>query len=264
MFEKFGFRDVCYNVWRYKFIFIAVELVIVGLILKNYLIMPSSEKISQGENDQFLTSISYVVENADGSPRKYDNTSEANKLIVSYVALLKTDLCNEYVSKKVLKSYSEKDLSECLVENSENKEKLKNNKFLNSIAKSVKVEQLEGSSLINISVVSSKKDIGSKIINAYEEFLSENIINEKTGLILKTIGMNQNSSVSEENQGAKVSKTFIIKKLFIYSVLAMTILAIIVCFKVLFYPTLNRKSDFACYNIPVISEIPSRLFKEKN
>lgn len=263
MFEKFGFKDVCYNIWKYKFIFIVVELVIVGLILKNYLITPSSEKNLQQQNDQFLTSISYVVENADGTPRKYDNTSEANKLIVSYVALLKTDLCNDYISKKVLEVYKEKDLNEFLVENSENKEKNKNNKFLNSIAKSVKVEQLENSSLINISVESLKKDLGEKIISAYKEFLSENVINEKTGLNLKLLGLNQNSTASEK-QTVKVSKTFIIKKLFIYSVLAMTILAVIVCFKVLFYPTLNRKSDFADYNVPVISEIPSRLFKEKN
>lgn len=265
MFEKFGFKDVFYNVWRYKYVFLVTELLVICLTAKNCGML-SGETGGQGTKDQFCTSASYVLEwhsekQLDTNAKFSDGAAIGNKIMLSYVALLKSDLCNDYVSKKLQSNYSEEVLSKSLVENEENLKDLKSDKIYNILDKAVRVEQSNGSSVMNISVKSNEKDLGLDVIESYKEFLKENSISENDIFTLKYIGMSQKSSRNETKE-VKSLKPFI-KKAFIYSVLAMTLLAIAVCFKVLFCPTLNRKSDFACYDVLVLTEIPTRLFKEK-
>lgn len=263
MFEHFGIMDVFSTVKKYIKVILAI---IIGFTLIFSFLAISSIKSAGVKNynaqgNIYSSSVSYYIEPII-KPELTDSdiyTLDMYRgLPDQYSGILNNDFCKEYVINDLLKTYSIKDIVE---KSSFSLDKSNSEIDMLSFKDVVLIEKQKNSPLLAIKAETYDKDLSNDIISAYKKYLSQELAPKTDWVKITFMGDYQEkvntSTISTTNQTSfsKVIIKTVIKSVML-PVIAISVLVLIVVFFVaLFNPTINRKSDFYEYGVPVISEM---------
>ena len=274
MLECFGIRDVFSVIKKNRYL---VGAWIIGLsLLFGFITYKNLQDLRASSNNKELLNVvsaSYYVK-----PNVRNNASLEKigsnlfkSLPDDFVAVLDTDAYTGYLSEKLLETYS----GEYIVQKSNLEPKKNESKYLTQAVKSLySAKRSKDSMVLNLYALSSDLELSETILNITKEYLEEHA-EKQSGLVsldflgqtTKKVSSVQDLENSDEvsastnvsSSGKKVSKKDIIKaviKSMIIPVGGLTLLLVFVLsLRAFFYPTLNRKSDFCEYEIPVIGEV---------
>ena len=269
MLEHFGLKDIWVVVKKNRNLIAVVSasfLILFSFItygkLKN-----SNESSEEGE-PIYAYSLSYYVQpNILNENLESKDAEFYRGLPNDYVALLSTDACASYVYENLIKIYSE----EYLKKNSEFKPQNLNS--VQVVKDLYKIKRFKNTMIFNVYAVAYNKDLSKSILDILRQYLEDNIGPkvkeadlELSGEAVKVVSSTEEvgadeeevkSTVSSFSGKKKVVKTCI-KSIVIPMIGILVLLLFALTFKAFLNPTMNRKSDFAIYDVPVMGEIKDR------
>lgn len=277
MFEHFGLRDifvVCrkYVVLILSFVFLA--LCVFGTIAFKNVQSSFSPKNSVGTN--IYTAItSYCIKIDDTKLAEINDFSDYSKsLTKSYVDILNSSVCSEYVYNSLKNKYTADEIAKL---SEFTKSEKKDEKFisLDAMSKVYLVKDREYSMVFDIYGVGYTKKFAEDVLDACISFIEDELDCSKFDFKLESLGKtirtidsfsqidteseDESASFTSSTANAEVSEKntlVIVAKSCILPVLGLLLLLVFaLALKDFFDPTLNRKSDFYEYKIPVIGEI---------
>lgn len=229
--------------------------------------------------DVWISSSSYYIEPSVGGEMVSRGSMDYFRLAPDdFEALLNTDSCMEYIYNRITSIYSKEDI----IKNSRlgrEDESIKPSEFnALSVKKLYSAERLENTMLVNLSSYSYDENLSDDILKACEDYLSENVIPNLDNIEVKYTGgskktlspsqlaaslSNTDSDISKSLVSPNINYTRAIIVSLIKNVIIPVMLVAALCLGVLFLialfnPTLNRKSDFYEYDVPVIGEINNK------
>lgn len=279
MFEHFGVRDVFTALWKYVKILIillvADELACVGF---HYMKPGSAEKITEEEGSYrvYSSSLAYSIAPTEDSSR-YELGESGNLLNTAhylagiYKDMINTDYCYQYVYDTVMGSYSPerfieisgiKKLQPKITPDMLNVKVIKN--FLRSAV-------VSDTAVVNIWVETYDEQLTQSMIQAVQTYFTQELpknldparITYVGGVSQRVQKMTAETELEKEGGTAVLNQVeaestspSLKKQVVIVGVVVTALYCIAVFFVALFRPTLNRRSDFEEYGVPVIGEIP--------
>lgn len=263
MLKHFGIRDIWIVIK--KNIYVIIGFMILSSLffgLKAYNLI--NKNSSNNTNCFYISSSSYYVKVKTEiiNQQKYDSY---RLLPDDYIALLSTDSCIKYIYNGLTNIYSKEFISL----NSDVKLKNESTEFdFNSFSNLYKAEREKNSMVFNICTLSYNKELSDSILNLLCEYLEKHIDNTIETADLKFLGRTNTIVDSSEettetsdkykvlNNNSNSSYTKIIIKNFVLPVMMLnTFIIFIFILSAFFNPTMNRKSDFCEYDIPILCEI---------
>lgn len=248
MFEHFGLRDVITCALKFKAVFVA--LMVCALLFGGFVQYRQAKSgTSDSSGGTYISTGYFMVDDSDyispdSSSLVVDNgrENEIKRFSSTYQALIKTDLCNEYVYNRILDESDKKEfLSKSKIDASESSFSPSN------IGKLLTCKASDNTAEFSVAITTDSKETSEQILQYYSDYLTDQIqpmIKENT---LIQVG----STTQKEAAGSvKSSKPLIL------SVGGGILLYLLFVFTwALFLPTLNRKSDFAQYGVDVLAEL---------
>jgi|GEM_PF-6741449 len=250
MFKNFGYRDAISGIFKYKKILSCVIIlsVFVGVMMG----MTGLNSPFNGKNpdERYIeSSLFYINPNID-TPTMRETRS--------FNAAMNSEICRAFVFGQLSLAFQKEELEKRLENEIENYE----TKILdmNIFGDIVTIEILDDSYIVSISVETGDKEISSLIISGYEKFAVENLTEMiKPASISIFRGQSRTVEHPLNSDGTPSRRGISYRKIVLYtfaSSVSFGAVYIISCFILLaLHPTLNRKSDFEQYNIPVIGEL---------
>lgn len=246
MFEHFGLRDVIACALKFKTLFLIV--MVLSILFGGYVQYKQTKPSTGDPNDGTYTSTAFFTVD----DKNYDTSSglitdngketEIKRFASTYQALLKTDLSNQYVYDKVLSDMSKKEfLSKSKIDATENS-------FVpTDLGKIVTIKATDNTAEFSVAITTKNKETSEELLKYYSEYLSKTIQPQIKADSLTNVGSTTQKAASSSTKSSKplilaVGGGFILYLLFIFT-------------WVLFLPTINRKSDFAEYDVNVIAEL---------
>ena len=268
MLEHFGIKDIWTVIKKNKYVI--VLCMVSCLILFGFITYAKLKNLNENHQEGqplYASSLSYYVKPNILNIESEKVEAEIYRSLPSdYVALLNTDSCAFFVYENLIKMYS----LEYLKKNSElNIEDLKDVPLIQSVKEIYKVKRYNSTMVFNIYALAYNEELSKSILNLLREYLEKNIESkikdaslELSGEAVKMVNSSKDleddeasSSVISKSSNAKAIIKAVIKNIIIPLVFVMMLLLFILVSKAFLNPTLNRKSDFAAYDIPIIGEI---------
>ena len=273
MFEHFGLKDIFFVLKKSVGILVALWL-LVGLV--GAAVVASSVLAFDGDTQHddsekiYVSSASYYItpitkNDASGLQINMpgDSVSASLQLVTVYETMLKADFCKDYVYHKILTTYSPERFIE-LSGLRENRPDMKVSDFtLDTIANFISVSTLKGTSIINIFAQSCNAELSKTILDAYVDYLTIEIPKTTINATAEHLGgADQVLKSKMDSTGKAIESGSTTTRQIKYTIVAEIVVTFLFCIIVfvyaLFFPTLNRKSDFDIYGIPVIGEITGK------
>ncbi len=276
MFEHFGLFDIWSTIKRYKkavcYIMLASILLFGTLgIIKVSSVLKSLESFNQ---DRCISSTSYYVEPIiDEKLLENTDMSFYKTLPNDYVAILNSDFCRQYIYNEITSKYE----NDYIVKNStlgRGTDAIKPDELsIISMKELYTVSQYENTMLLNVICETYDEGLSDTVLKACEDCLANvaqpqiknsNITN--AGNVKQILSPSQAAVASKNLKSDKVSskKQMSKSQMVAASILKVMVLPIFIifvlccavaCLIALFNPTLNRKSDFSEYEIPILAEL---------
>ncbi len=257
MFERFGLKDAFYAIWKHKILIIAVALA-TGLL--GGLALSGNPKRVTGQTvpGQYNETITYYVKLSDKAYQSKGLATSSLSAVQldytkSYTAILTSDVCLDYVvasaEEIVGKEKMDKQLRAVNPDGAvEKHQALKN---------LVKVEQVKDSYLITVSITSVDTDFVKAVSQGYYNYVNQanNDFDFAQLQHIKTV-KSDNETLQIREKSNAFSKTGFVKYTVVFGIAGAAVAIIAVMGIALFFPTINRKSDFQMYNVPVLGELP--------
>lgn len=271
MFEHFGVLDIFSGIKKYKWIFSSVVTFCSFIFI--FLFVRNINNISKSDDKLYISSATYYIEPNQCSTR--DNASL--HFPDNYIAMLNSDMFKKYLFDNLTSKYS----PEFIIKKSELRSS-KSNFIENSVSELYYVRRLNGSMVIEVSSVTYDKELSDSVRNFCQNFISNiagkyitsasaNISGKLDKIIKKSEVKSENFDKSDPRLIVKPeseSKTSFVRSLIkkvIFPILFIIILCILAIVIIgLFFPTINRPSDFAEYGIPVIGNIENFSNNKEN
>lgn len=253
MFEKCGLRDIFYHIWKHKFFIFAVSVCffLVGCVF-------SSDNTEKTKKDyvkgHWVASASYLVSDASGS-LSGDVAEKEISLANTYSNILKADFSSEAIYNNLLQEYTAEELVAGL-SIPVSAELLSFFDIKDIFFSSV----LAGTSIVNFYVYASDKELAenflSECIAVFESIPSE--VPNSSIQYLDGVVAFEYDDIGSDAMNISSDKKYPIVMLFVGIALSL----VIVLFRAIFYPTINRKSDFSLYDIPILGDMTFSNSKE--
>lgn len=261
MFEKCGIRDVFYAIHKnIKFIaLVTCIFLVLGIVLSVFSSNNDKDVIVSVEKEDWVASACYSVKYREKSTNETaEEVLNAEQLVAKTIfSLLNADFTREKIYNTLLQKYSKADIIdafdlECTEEN------------LNAFDLSyvLKGDVINSTSIINIYVQSTNKQLSKDYLDIAGNALKE------ISLSVKEVETNYLDGVwdviksNEKNQQEKYEMSYT-KFWLIMPIIGLLLSLLFILAKTMFFPTVNRRSDFCAYNMPVIAEICSKYNAKK-
>ena len=276
MSEHFGFKDIWIVLKKNKYlilVFVSIFFVIFGFIsLKNIL---STLKTGKPNGDLlYASTVHYVVQ-----PNKENIVGEKldqdfyRSIPDDLVAILNSDECANYIKNSLCSIYSKDDIiknTKLVLLNQETKDI-----DLETFKSVYKAHREKNTMVINLCSFSYNSDLSKAILLNCKNYINEVAMKkikyadlEESTEVLKEVKSTsdlENSDKSDSSASVNVSNAksskfksvvkIVIKNLFI-PLFGLTILLLLLLIGLSFInPTMNRKTDFCEYDVPIIGEI---------
>lgn len=247
MFEHFGLRDVLSGAVKFKYVFFAVMVVsILGGGMIQYKNARANATSDPNDGSWAATAYFSVDDNnyvgSPGTDAADGKETEVKRFAATYQAIIKSDLSNAYVYDQIVNDMGKKEfLAKAKLGISE--EDFKST----DLTKLVTSKVLDSTSTVSIVITSGNKTVSSQLLQYYTDYLmnhAQQSIKENT---LTELGSTINP-VAES--GSKTSRPMILAIGF-----GIILYFLFVFTWTLFWPTVNRKSDFEKYDVRVIQEL---------
>ena len=269
MLEHFGLKDIWVVVKKNRNLIMVISaLFLVLFSFITYKKLKNSNESSEVGKPLYACSLSYYVQpNISGENVESKDGEFYRGLPNDYIALLSTDACASYVYENLSKTYSDDYLS-------------KNSGFKSQGLSSVqavkeiyKIKRYKNTMIFNVYAISYKKELSEIVLSFLKEYLENNVdlkIKEATlelsGEAIKTVNsVEEIGADDEEATGTATSFSsnkkvinICIKNIVVPIIGILVLLLFALSFKAFLNPTMNRKSDFAIYDVPVIGEIKDK------
>lgn len=258
MFEKCGLRDIFYAIWKFKYFIIGVTVVflLAGLMMsggKN----DSADVVSSAEG-KWIASACYLVsvpEDAEIGGSDGDSVRDKEiSMAYTYSNILSADYSAEMIYNRLLEKYTKQEIIDGF-RLGVSEDTLTFFDFQNAYTVSV----LESSSIVNFFVTAENEEMAQALLDecrvefekipSVVDHSSIQYLNGVTSVKYEKTG----EDLFAESSGSRTVLIFVIIGVFL-SLLIVTAVAV-------FRPTINRKSDFSFYDVPVIGELSA--VKEK-
>ena len=274
MFEHFGLRDVFSTIKRY--IKVIVIILVATTILAGLNGVSKIRKAEKSDSDladpyYFSTASFSVTPNIKATDT---NISAYNSYPSKFAAELNADFSRKYVYEKIMDKYTPEEVIKNIPDLSDinmSPEKL-NMYVLDKIAIA---KQYENSMVVQVYVETKDKDFSKYVIDTYEEYIQNNYVGKSENIKVEhidtinnevPISVNVIKSLSDKDESKSINDSMpdtsgvsikkIILKSVIFPIILIGFLMCIVIFVIaLFNPTLNRRSDFFLYDLPVTCEL---------
>lgn len=283
MFEHFGLRDIFSTIRRYIKIILIIFVAVTILAVAN-----GAAKISKAEKSNnnledsyyFSTTSFSVTPNVKATDT---NISAYNSYPSKFASELNADFSKKYVYDKIMEKYTPEEVIKNITSLNDlniDSDNL-NMYYMDKIAIA---KQYESSMVVQVYVETKNKDFSKDVVNIYTEYVENNYANKSEDLKIEHIDTinnetpisvdvikslndgDESKTINESLPGASgVSVKRIILKSVIFPIILVAFLMCIVIFVIaLFNPTLNRRSDFFLYDLPVTCELyMPKLFKNR-
>lgn len=283
MFEHFGLRDIFLTIRRYiKIIIIIFVAVTILAVVNGAAKISKAEKSNNNSEDlyYFSTTSFSVTPNIKATDT---NISAYNSYPSKFAAELNADFSKKYVYDKIMEKYTPEEVIKNITSLNDlnmSPDNL-NMYYMDKIAVA---KQYENSMVVQVYVETKDKDFSKDVVNIYTEYVENNYANKSEDLKIEHIDTinnetpisvdvikslndgDESKTINESLPGASgVSVKRIILKSVIFPIILVAFLMCIVIFVIaLFNPTLNRRSDFFLYDLPVTCELyMPKLFKNR-
>ncbi|RAQ30615.1 hypothetical protein DPQ25_03770 [Hydrogeniiclostridium mannosilyticum] len=241
MFEKCGFRDVMARIWRYKiFILIVTALfVILGIGISA---MKSSGQSTLEREGNWIATASYLTEDQAA-------TAEGDRSIqfaATVAGVLGSDYARYQINEILLQAFTKEDI-------------------IKYAGLSVPADEYSSSSLTDLYEVktTSNTPIFTITIKAKDEQFVNAALKACTATLEQSVQSLSEASIkligeTTEQTMETVSAAYTPKKMIIaaFGILGLGLSLLVTLFMAMFFPTVNRKEDFALYGVPVLGELP--------
>ncbi len=272
MLEHFGLEDIWVVVKKKKNLIAATSVLFLILFSFNaYGKLKNSAESSEEGKPIYAYSLSYYVQpNISGVNLESKDGEFYRGLPNDYIALLSTDACASYLYDGLSKMYSE----EYLKKNSEfNPKNIKGLPPVQATKNLYKIKRYKSTMIFNVYAIAYDQDLSQSISNILKEYIENNIEPkvkeaslELSGKAVKTVNSSEELSADDEESKSNVSSfsgskkviKVCIKNIVVPMIGILLLLVFALAFKSFLNPTMNRKSDFATYGIPIIGEIKDK------
>ncbi len=249
MFEHLGFKDFCIGLWKYKYLIIAVTLVVTlvfGALVGGKTIV--------GEEEPYYINEKIVCFKNDDIPKDTTAGYTVNKLAEMYKDLLSQEAVTTYVIEKTEDSYSE-DFIEELYTKTFGSSVLQDGKISpKQFAKFTTVSFAAGNVGVKIHVETKDRAFSDNLMKIYTDYINGSVkdIGDKITVDCISELVSEKAEPTESSLSSfSESKTV---KIALIAVLAFVLTCFGVFIKILVKPTLNRRADFENMGIPVLGE----------
>lgn len=282
MFEHFGIMDILAAFRRYILIISIVVLgstLIFGLRGMSKVKEIFSNSHTTISNDMCISTSSYYIDPITNDDTINNESMNYFRAIPDdFEAFLNSDSCLEYIYDRITNIYGK----DHIIKNSTiglDEQAIKPDDFnILSIKKLFTAERFENTMVVNISSYSYDEKLSDDILSACEDYINLSVLPnfnkvsiKYTGNSKKTLSPAQlseffkksDNQITNSTTNTNVNHTKAIIVALIKNVAVPVFLVFVLCLMVLFIialfnPTLNRKSDFSEYDIPVIGEIRNK------
>lgn len=251
MFEKCGLRDIFYAIWKFKYFIIGVTVVflLAGLMMsggKN----DSADVVSSAEG-KWIASACYLVsasEAADSGDSGADQVQDKDiSMAYTFSNLLKADYSAEVIYNHLLEKYTKREIIDGF-QLGVSEDTLTFFDLRNAYSVSV----LDSSPVVNFFATAINKEMAQALLEecrvVFEEIPSE--VNHSSVQYLNGV-----TSIKYENTGEGFSEeSNSSHSVLIFVIIGVFLSLLVVVAVAVFSPTINRKSDFSFYDVPVIGE----------
>lgn len=268
MLENFGIKDLFIAIKKnIKLLLSCAAILSVVFIFFTYKYLKNANGVYYEGKSFFVSSFScYVSPNMKNISN--DNAdSYYRDLPDDYIALMNTDNCAKYIYSNLLLNHNVAYL------NTKSGFDFSGDTFgegENWAKKLYKVKRDNKSMVFSVYSNTHDKELSKEVLNLCKQYLEQNIeinikdaelkISDDSFKIVKSLkeldGENEASASDNQNQ-SKYKNIFkiVIKKAVIPVIAIMIIIMFILTLKSFFNPTMNRKTDFAKYDLPILGEI---------
>lgn len=265
MFEKCGVLDILYAVRKYAIAIVAVMCAcfLLGLALTARAADASTEPPAAESAEQWVASACYEVSTPSSSDATVEERHSADaKAASTLLALVKADFTRETIYHSLLQTYSKDDFVKAFslpVAPAD----LTPFDLSNALQGSV----LNSTSVINLCLISSNKQLSNDYLELAKDELAKlakanDISLSFCGGVLSAMKTSsaQEETIEGDSNTYAVSPT---KYWLILPLLGFVLSLLVVIFKAMFFPTVNRRSDVVAYDLPVIAEVDRRIGKKR-
>lgn len=283
MFEHFGIRDIFSTIKRYRNIIFAILLitVILGGMSGISNVKAAKASIDNPTESFYICTASYSI---DPKIKATDTNLSAYNAIPSQIAAgLNADFSQKYVYEKLMEKCTPQELISKTILSKEpplNIEEL-NMHYLNKI---FKAKQYQNSMIIQLYVETYDSNFSNQIISIYNDYLinlyalsNPNVkisymdtvnstIPTSVGVIklLNEMDKDKDKTLNIVQSNYTVNaKKIILKSVLIPIVIVSVLLCLVVFIVSLLNPTLNRRTDFFEYELPVTGNLYIAKFKNR-
>ena len=290
MFEKFGIMDVWSvikkNIAIIFLVFLCCTALFGGINLSR--IKDSMTVVYTNNNNIMNVSVAsfYVQPIVDESLSEKIESGFYKSLPDDYVAILNTDYCLEYLYNKLLSKYTKEEVIKYTDIGREEIAIKPQNLNAQYVKELYRCKRQSNTMIINLASKSYNEGFSKDILEYLKEFLLISVDSKVKNADIEYVGKSdkildfsnlsqqdktlwldsssQNTSSSTKSSPLKSTLISIIKCIVIPTILIMFLLISCLTIYAFLNPTLNRKSDFTPYGIPVLGEINFDVkFEEK-
>lgn len=258
MFEKCGLRDVFYAIWKFKYFIVGVTAVflLAGLMMSGGE-DDSAVTVSPAEG-KWIASACYLVsasEDADLGGSAVDQVQDKDiSMAYTFSNILNADYSAEMIYNRLLEKYTKKEIIDGF-----NLGVSEDTLTFFDVHNAYAVSVLESSSIVNFYVTAENKEMAQALLDEcrveFEKIPS--VVDHSSIQYLNGV-----TSIKYENTGEDLSaESDSSHTVLIFVIIGVFLSLLIVVAIAVFRPTINRKSDFSFYDVPVIGELSA--VKEK-
>ncbi|HIU03728.1 MAG TPA: hypothetical protein IAB63_10805 [Candidatus Onthocola gallistercoris] len=252
MFQKFGLNDVFTGFWKFKIWLIAATLVLgcgtTAVLYWNQ----SRNAVDLTGKELYCSSASFYFEpsyEGDTQIIVSEDGVTAETLAVTYNVMLDADFCKQHVYDYLLEIYSEDELKKLVG---------KDTIDIHSFQDYFKHNILSDGRCLNIFTTCQDEAFAGNLLDAYVDYLTMVVNDQMSNTRMISLGgADQILPLSASNNdivSGYLNDLTLVDIICVF-VIVFGVLCILLFIYLLFFPTMNRASDFSYYDVNVIGEI---------
>lgn len=253
MFKHFGYRDVFAGLRRYRLtlLIVAIVSILIGCVIGISKVQ-SQEAITQEHPAQYVNTSTFLI-----NPENENPTQKESK---NYYAVLRSDYCCSLVFDELVERFGEEELKNRLQHDMESNGITKLDPDI--LLEMAEIEQVTDSYVVTVKATSYDKEVADAIIDGYTNYANNTLTEEFVPGTVTFLGTIHRAIEEEDVDGNGSLKTLLVsvaKKCILYGgvmfVAGMAICLIVLFILLLVAPTLNRRTDYMKYGLPVLGEL---------
>ena len=252
MFERCGLNDIFYILWRKKWWITGITALCCGVGILLSFLLPSAPTPTQPSapvaQKKWVASYYYLVEDAAAD----DTQNRSNDFANTALAMVKSHYPREEAYSALLKTHSKEDIINAFELNAQ-KETL--SQF--SLSKVLQSNLNDLAPIINLSAEGTNETIVVEYVTKCGEAMIDSVAAVENCSITVLSTVVSEKIITPDNQHL-VDTTYQLSfqnSGLLFAILGCMLSILFFVFKSVFFPTINRRSDFCAYDVPVLSEI---------